>query len=717
MKLRLAGAWAASFALLLGTAAGVLFALDASLGSAERETFRHLLTASANLLFVLAVIVFVASGFLANWLTQTYTAPARRLSASTRLIAGGNPGHRAEAAGPAELRELAGAINVLAARHEEALSDVEARVALARRDLDQEKNRLAALMSELAQSVVVCNTDGQILLYNERARRMFTGAEVEVRGVSAYIGLGRSLYALLERDVVSHALEQLRDRLARGEAGPVAAFIATIHTGKLVRAQMAPVASTNEREAVGGDFPGFVLLLEDIDEEVTSAERRDQLLQQLTEGVRASLGSVRAAVENLVHYPDMDMAHRQQFIGIISREAECLTAELDRTTREYSAYVKRQWLLDQIRVSDLIEVIGRRVESRVGLPTQIEDGNASLWVSVDSYAMVQAVCYLARRLKNEGHVREVRFGAVAAGRHARLDLIWTGPRLPASTVLAWESMALNTGGESSPLTFRDVLDRHHGEAWYESDPTSQRSRFRLLLPLAEPVQQAPAAPVRPSRPEYYDFDLFHQPGQTRELDDRPLRELTYTVFDTETTGLEPSAGDEIIAIGAVRIVNGRLLAGEVFGQLVDPRRPLQAASMRIHGIRPGMLQGQPTINKVLPAFHTFCEDTVLVAHNAAFDLRFLQLKEEATGVRFTQPVLDTLLLSAVLHENLASHELEAIAERFGVNVIDRHTAVGDALTTGEIFLKMIPLLAERGIVTLKQARDACERTYYARVTY
>ncbi|MCU0974021.1 MAG: exonuclease domain-containing protein, partial [Burkholderiales bacterium] len=125
----------------------------------------------------------------------------------------------------------------------------------------------------------------------------------------------------------------------------------------------------------------------------------------------------------------------------------------------------------------------------------------------------------------------------------------------------------------------------------------------------------------------------------------------------------------------------------------------------------------PTVDQVLPAFHRFCEDTVLVAHNAAFDMRFLQLKETSTGVRFTQPVLDTLLLSAVLHEDLQLHQLEAIAERLGVNVIGRHTALGDAIVTGEAFLKMIPLLAEKGVRTLKDARDAAEKTFYARVKY
>ena len=189
------------------------------------------------------------------------------------------------------------------------------------------------------------------------------------------------------------------------------------------------------------------------------------------------------------------------------------------------------------------------------------------------------------------------------------------------------------------------------------------------------------------------------------------------MFDTETTGLQPSQGDEIVSIGAVRIVNGRLLEHEVFEQLVDPRRDMAPEASRITGIETSMLENQPTIDRVLPAFRSFCEDTVLVAHNAAFDMRFLRLKEEATGVRFTQPILDTLLLSAVIHPQQESHGLEAIAERMGINPIGRHTALGDAIMTGEIFLRMIPLLAQQGIRTLGEAREASQKTYLARVEY
>jgi DNA polymerase-3 subunit epsilon len=282
---------------------------------------------------------------------------------------------------------------------------------------------------------------------------------------------------------------------------------------------------------------------------------------------------------------------------------------------------------------------------------------------------------------------------------------------------------MTIGSETNPLTLRDVIERHGGEVWFQREKAVHRIFFRLVLPVAvTPDMQANEQAVQlrgESRPEYYDFDLFaarDAAGSGIDLD-RKLSDLTFSVFDTETTGLQPSNGDEIIQVGAVRVVNGRLLRQEVFDQLVDPRIPLKPEGIPIHGITEDMVRGQPTIDVVLPAFHEFCAETVLVAHNAAFDMRFFQMKEESLGIRFAQPVLDTLLLSAVIHPNQESHKLESIAERLGINVVGRHTALGDAIVTGEVFLKMIALLEDKGIFTLRQALDAAQKTYYARIKY
>ena len=463
---------------------------------------------------------------------------------------------------------------------------------------------------------------------------------------------------------------------------------------------------------------GFVLVLDNITRRIEAGNRRDLLLQTLTEGTRASLGSVRAAVETIAAFPDMDKEAQERFIGIIGEEAHRLSVRLDQTASEFADSLRTEWPLENMRGADLIAAARRRIESRLSLPTKLETVDESIWLNVDSYSLMQAITYLASRLREEFGIREIRFGLETAGQFAHLDVIWTGAPLGSETAMSWQTDSMNAGGEASPLTLKQIVERHSAEIWYQIRKVAHRECFRIAIPLTRPEESAWSAPVGvESRPEFYDFDLFHQAGQTPEQDNRLLTALSYTVFDTETTGLQPSAGDEIVSIGAVRIVNGRRLENEVFEQLVDPRREMSPDAERITGIDASMLLHQPTIDKVLPSFHGFCEDTVLVAHNAAFDMRFLRLKEEAAGVRFTQPVLDTLLLSAVINPQLESHRLEAIAERMGVNPIGRHTAVGDAIMTGEVFLRMIPLLAEQGIRTLGEAREASQKTYFARVDY
>ena len=225
-----------------------------------------------------------------------------------------------------------------------------------------------------------------------------------------------------------------------------------------------------------------------------------------------------------------------------------------------------------------------------------------------------------------------------------------------------------------------------------------------------------------SRPEFYDFDLF-KAGDVKagkeniDLLDTNLKNLMYTVFDTETTGLDPDGGDEIISIGAVRIANNKIVYQDLFEELVDPKRDIPLESYNIHGINYEMVAGKKDINATLPIFKNYTSQSVLVGHNIAFDMKMLKVKETSTNIKFSNPVLDTLLLSAILHPAQEKHDMESIAKRLGIDILGRHTALGDAIATAEIFLKLVSILNSNGILTLKDAINASQRTYYARLKY
>lgn len=670
----------------------------------------------------MAAIAWALKRWFDHWVT-----PSVQLAEEAQVLLRTDVVRELKPKGNVETKVLTDLFNQLVGQREELRRQMDDKVRAAAQGIEQERTRLAALMSELTQSVVVCNLDGRILLYNNRARMQFKALSQApgVAGGAELIGLGRSIYAVFDRKLVAHALDNIQQRMLRGAAQPSAQFVTSTAAGQLLRVQMAPVRSVQAQMAEAAadrvELTGFVLMLENITRDFEDESTRDQVLHTLTERSRAALANMQAALD-MLDYPDIEPAMRERFLGVIRDETRTLGQRIHEVESGTATSLKTRWPLEEMLGSDLVGAAIRRIETMTGLPASVVDVDSAIWLKVESFTLMQALVYLAGRLADEFEVRFVQLRlspASGSAAKAQLDLVWSGQAMSTETVMSWEMDAMKVGNETLRLTVRDVVERHGGAFWFERDRARHQAFFRFLLPLANPQEQADTATFvrNESRPEYYDFDLFKTTEQTRNLDDRKLVDLVYTVFDTETTGLNPSDGDEIIQIGATRIVNGKLLRQECFEQLVDPRRPIPAASIPIHGIQPEMVVGQPVIEDVLPAFHAFAQDTVLVAHNAAFDMRFLQIKEKKTGIVFDHPVLDTLLLSAVVHPNQDSHRLEAIAERFNVTIIGRHTAMGDAMVTAEVMIKLIPLLAEKGIHTLGQAREAAQQTYYARLKY
>ncbi|AUH34149.1 exonuclease domain-containing protein [Paracoccus tegillarcae] len=283
-------------------------------------------------------------------------------------------------------------------------------------------------------------------------------------------------------------------------------------------------------------------------------------------------------------------------------------------------------------------------------------------------------------LRAQGHAPRLVVDTADAA-EVRLLLEWQGAALPMDRLEAW--LAEPPDHDQPDLSGADLLAAQATGIWAEHDDPAGPARLVLPLPRA--------AEADVSGGLTYDFALASRGAASSQLAD-----LTCVVFDTETTGLEPT--DRIVQIAGVRIAGGRL-TGERFETLVNPGRPIPPASTKIHGVTDQMVKDAPDMAAALVAFHHFAEDAALVAHNAPFDMGMLHSAAPETGAHFDNRVLDTVLLSAMVWGQSAPHTLDALCERLQITIPEelRHTAMGDTEATAQAFLQLIPALAAKGI--------------------
>ncbi|RPH51826.1 MAG: DNA polymerase III subunit epsilon [Desulfobacteraceae bacterium] len=673
---------------------------------------------SKNFIYIFSAILLIAGCliFVFDGILHVYILPAKKLTGETHIINSVNHSHRICIEGSRDIMRLAEAINEGAERYENLQRNVDEMIHFARTESEKERNILAAVMSELPEGILICNSEGQIILYNKKARQLFesrTGLKQEQNLQNGLVGIGRSVFGIIEKKLLVHALDEIAAGLKEANRN-VSSFITVSREEKLLRAEAVPVLNHLKQ------ITGFILIFEDITEQLEKESRFDSLLLSFTRGVRASIAGIRSAIEVVLEYPDIKKEQLNEFTGIIHRESITLGNMIDETFFNYSCRFNSMWPLVKMSAADLIETVKKKAEEKPGVTIHFLKPDIPCWIKVDTYSMITAFLFLLEELENETGQHEFRCSIECKNKFIMINIMWEGNPLKIETFRVLDKKIIRIEKEGKPLTLKEIMKHHEAEAFSFVDRnTANKSCIRLLLPstgesVSENTRNLTILPE--SRPVFYDFDLFNQPGQVPEMDNRPLSELIYTVFDTETTGLNPEE-DEIISVGAIRIVNGHLLRDESFDQLVNPGRTLPFESIQFHGIEEHMLQNQPSIEQVLPRFGKFAEGTVLVAHNAAFDMRMLQMKESKSKIKFINPVLDTMLLSAIVHPAHTDHNLEAIAARLGVSIIGRHTALGDAIATGELFTKLIPLLSKMGIYTLKQAREASRKTQFAKIKY
>ncbi|MDQ0297844.1 DNA polymerase-3 subunit epsilon [Salibacterium salarium] len=188
----------------------------------------------------------------------------------------------------------------------------------------------------------------------------------------------------------------------------------------------------------------------------------------------------------------------------------------------------------------------------------------------------------------------------------------------------------------------------------------------------------------------------------------PLDDMTFTVFDTETTGFAVGSKDRMIEIGAVQ-VEGMEVTDKTFHTYVDPERNIPREIINLTGIRQEQVYGAPKALEAIESFYEFVEKHKSggwVGHYLAFDVMVLKKELQRHSYSFDEPLyIDTLDIIGYLNPSWDMRDLSHYARQFGANMYERHSAIGDALTTAHLFIELISHINNRGRFTLGDLVD------------
>lgn len=536
---------------------------------------------------------------------------------------------------------------------------------------------LESLLQVLDMPLLLCDRYRRLLLFNHAAETLFEG--------HPGFGLGKRLEALI-------GVSSLQDALARLPDDGSPRELLVPFEERWLRCLLKRVPQSQGET---------LITLTDTTTHLTDDSNTRTAIAELLPALRRHGAGLASAAETLVTLTADTTTHdplRERIDIAIDEESHALGSTIERLGQRIDELQQQGERLVPLWSNDLWQSLNERLDAQAHAQRIVPIGMPA-WFKGDAPALLVLLEALTARLRQTTANDRFEGELCLGNKRVYLDLIWSGKPLPQSTLAEWHTERL----DSLPLapSIGELLQQHASDTWSLADDDGIHARLRLPLPAIERVG-APVANKAP-RPEFHDFGIADLPPPDAELAARSLRTLDIVAFDTETTGLELRRGDTVISLGACRIVNARLLADDAFDVRVDPGRPIPPASTVIHGLTDADVAGAPPLPVVLPRFRRYVGDAVLLAHNASFDL--LAIQPPGAGVEFQLPVLDTLLLSRALDPSLDGHDLDSLADRFDLSVPEgaRHTALGDARLTADLWLALLPRLEARGITTLQEA--------------
>ncbi|CCK78276.1 DUF294 nucleotidyltransferase-like domain-containing protein [Desulfobacula toluolica] len=393
-------------------------------------------------------------------------------------------------------------------------------------DVMKEKQVLASFISKLPEAIIICDANGLILLHDHQSE-IYLLAD-KSNPVIPVLMTGKPITALIDKNLVEHALDEINEQLRKKVENTVSTFILQTHA-LVLETQVVPVLNS------AGLFSGFVVILDDITQQSRAQKRVESLLNTLSKNARSPMASIRAAIEAMREFPGMDEQHQHQFKEIIYKESIVLSDILNSVSDEYSRLINTNKTLKQLFVKDFLQTVSRRSQDKFGLICRVTNrfDAENIKIKADPYTFINVFIFMLGRLKTETGLTEFYFNFYKKNAIALIDISWKGDPVSPQLLKQWESLDIGTQNMVLNISLKEALNQHQSAIWTypEQDEVNDMPCVRFFIPADESLVQnilEPVSLIPESRIQIGDIEAFDHSDQALELDNRLLTELSYT---------------------------------------------------------------------------------------------------------------------------------------------------------------------------------------------
>lgn len=400
-----------------------------------------------------------------------------------------------------------------------------------RNDITDEKEILAAFISRLPEAILICDSNGNILLHDHQSE---TYLQQKPKNSAAPVSMnGAAVTAHIDKNLIEHALDDINEQLKQPVSNRISTFIFQ-KNNRILQTQVVPVLSR------AGLFTGFVVILDDITRQSLAEKRMEALLNTLSKNARSPMAGIRAAIEAMRQFPRMDEEKQNRFKEIIYNESIVLSDILNRVSEDCTYLIHSRKSLKTVFVRELLETVSRRGKDKSGILCRMIQDMETLDIKIktDAYVMITAVLFVLERIKAETGVTEFDLSFQTENRIVLVDIIWKGLPLAPGSVRQWESIFIGDQPAALDISLKEALNRHHSVLSTYPGQTGKKGLpgLRFFIPEdLSPDRESfePIAALPETRIQISDLDLFDHSDQAMELDTRLLTELSYTALIRE----------------------------------------------------------------------------------------------------------------------------------------------------------------------------------------